>query len=351
MVKRKILFIHASNASFVLNDMKILKKLGFDVRVLDLTPYQGSTRKKLLYAVKILLSMIKGVIWSDLTFSWFADIHAFLAVLFSKIFKRRCLVVIGGYEVVKAPEINYGGMLSFWKRAIVIFILRYADKILAVSEHSKKETLRWVSRKDIEVVYHGIDCEKFTFSENDVKEDVVITVGRIDKTTLKRKGIETFVRCAKYLVNIPFVVVGGYSDDSIEYLKSIASPNVVFTGYLEQEQLIKLYKRAKVYAQLSYHEGFGVSLAEAMACGCVPVVTNRAALPEVVGNLGFYVPYNDEMATVEAFKKALSTSKEVSEKAMRRIRELFSIEKRERTLLRVIQEVMKNDSSVALQVS
>lgn len=59
----------------------------------------------------------------------------------------------------------------------------------------------------------------------------------------------------------------------------------------------------------------------------------------------------DEMATVEAFKKALSTSKEVSEKAMRRIRELFSIEKRERTLLRVIQEVMKNDSSVALQVS
>ncbi|MHA1664403.1 MAG: hypothetical protein ACTSVW_01050 [Candidatus Njordarchaeales archaeon] len=46
-----------------------------------------------------------------------------------------------------------------------------------------------------------------------------------------------------------------------------------------------------------------------MSCCCVPVVTRRYALPEVVGDTGFYVPYYDPKSTAEAIKKALRSNK------------------------------------------
>jgi len=48
--------------------------------------------------LKFLIETIKGVLWSDVTFSWFADVHAFVAVLLSKMFRRKSIVVVGGYE-------------------------------------------------------------------------------------------------------------------------------------------------------------------------------------------------------------------------------------------------------------
>ena len=62
--------------------------------------YQGKKRM-----LKFLIETLKGVLWSDLTFSWFADVHAFAAVLFSKIFRKKSIVVVDGYEVVKVQGI------------------------------------------------------------------------------------------------------------------------------------------------------------------------------------------------------------------------------------------------------
>jgi len=76
-IKPKILFVCPSFSSFIQNDLDILRK-HFDVRVVQ---YQG--KEKLL---KLLIETLKGVLWADVTFSWFADVHAFAAVLFSRIF-------------------------------------------------------------------------------------------------------------------------------------------------------------------------------------------------------------------------------------------------------------------------
>ncbi|NQE04613.1 hypothetical protein C5S32_01970 [ANME-1 cluster archaeon GoMg1] len=55
--------------------------------------YQGKKRM-----LKFLIGTLKEVLWADVTFSWFADVRAFAAVLFSKIFRRKSIVVVGGYE-------------------------------------------------------------------------------------------------------------------------------------------------------------------------------------------------------------------------------------------------------------
>ena len=92
---------------------------------------------------------------------------------------------------------------------------------------------------------------------------------------------------------------------------------------------------AKVCVQISAVESFGCALAEAMLCECVPVVTNRGALPEVVCDTGFYVPYKDNKATAEAIKKALSYDGSGSRK---RIVKLFSLNKRCEKVVDIIKE-------------
>lgn len=114
--------------------------------------------------------------------------------------------------------------------------------------------------------------------------------------------------------------------------------NVECTGYLDGQSLLEWYQRAKVYCQLSRYESFGVALAEAMSCCCVPVVTREGALPEVVGDTGFYVPYGDVKATASAIREALQSDK--GRLARQRVIEKFSVVEREKKLLGLIDATL-----------
>lgn len=94
--KPKILFVCPSFSSFIQNDLDMLRR-HFDVWVAH---YRGKRR-----LLRFLIGTLKGVLWADVTFSWFADVHAFAAVLFSKIFRKKSIVVVDGYEVVKVQGI------------------------------------------------------------------------------------------------------------------------------------------------------------------------------------------------------------------------------------------------------
>src|SRR5208337_5297666 len=65
-------------------------------------------------------------------------------------------------------------------------------------------------------------------------------------------------------------------------------------------------QHAKIYCQLSRDETFGISLVEAMSYGCVPVVSDKGALPWIVQDTGIIVPYGDVSATTNAINKAMT---------------------------------------------
>lgn len=329
VAKKKLLAI-PENDIFLKRDIEILKKY-FEIRTAP-----GFSRRRPITSI---FKILKGVLWADLTFAFFAGTHTFLAVLFSKILRKKLVVVVGGYEVAKLPEIGYGAMSQPIYAHIVKFVLNHADKLLAVSEFNKKEILKYAKPKNIRLIYASspIDCDKFR--PGGEKEDLVITTGFIKQATIRRKGFETFVKAAEYMPKVKFVLVGGYLDDSISYLKSIAPSNVTFTGAVGSDVVLRWCQKAKVYCQLSYYESFGMALAEAMACECVPVVTDKGALPEVVGDTGFYVPYGDAEATAAAIKKALNSDK--GKKARQRIKKMFPIEKLKRDLVTEVKELLR----------
>ena len=326
--KPRILFIKPrSGSTFIKKDEKILKKY-FDVRVFD---WSSEKHPKL----KILKLLLKKDI--DLIFIWFALEYFSPIILFSRLFRISSVVIAGGYDVAYVPEIKYGQFTYSWyKKILAKFALKYADIVLPVSKFTKNEMLDKVKPKQFKLVYNGVDVNKF-IPAGEKEDNLIISVGGINSSNLKRKGIETFVKTAKFIPEARFVVIGKIFDDSIDYLKSIAASNVEFTGYVSEDELIKWYQKAKVICQLSYYEAFGLTPAEAMACGCAPVVTKeRAGLPEFVGNTGFFVPYGNEKATAEAIKKALKTSKETENKVRERIAKMFSLDNREKRLLEII---------------
>ena len=330
MKKRKLLFISAYTASFVKNDLNFLQK-HFSVRELI---FSGG--KNPLEIIKTVFLIFREILRNEIVYCWFADFRAFVAVFLAKLFGKKSIIIIGGYEVANVPEINYGGFLNKKISGRLKYILKNANKIFSVSEASRKELLAVFPTLKPQLIYNGVDCQRF-FPKGK-KEKIVLTVGNVQHGNLKRKGLETFVKTATFLPDFKFILVGKFMDDSIEYLRSIAAENVEFTGFVEFEKLSEFYQKAKVYVQVSAHEAFGLSLAEAMLCECVPVVTRRGAIPEVAGENGFYVDFDNPQKTAAAILQAMNSEK--GKEARQHILKNFCLKEREEKIVKAINEIL-----------
>ena len=332
MAKKKILAVPEGDI-FLERDVEILRN-HFEVRTAP-----TFNRKKPISSIPSIFKILKGTLWADLTFSQFADTHAFLAVLFSKIFRKKSIVIVGGYEVARVPEIGYGAMLNPIYAQVVKFVLKHADRILTTAESLKEDAISnaKIRGENIKTVPECYDPEFWRPSGE--KEDVVMTVAYVNDSVIRRKGLETFVESASYLPDAKFILIGPDVDGSLKRLKSMASSNVEFPGFIPETELPKWYSKAKVYCQLSRYEGIPNALCEAMLCECVPVGTEYCGIPITIGDTGFYVSYGDVEATVRAIKKGLNSDN--GKEARERIRTMFPLEKRERELVGEVEELLK----------
>ncbi len=322
---KKLLFLSTYKSPSVLRDYEILKK-HFKTKTL----FFPNIKKKPFDILKTIIIILINVYKNDYIFVRFGDFRAYLVVLFSKIFKKRNAVVIGGYEVTHEPQFHYGGLSSKGRKNRIRYILKNSEIIIANSEFSKKEINDLDPNVRVEVINHGIEkTEKISHKRN-----LIVTIGNCYEYKHKLKGIDTFVKATKDL-NISPIIIGDYEQKVYNELKSI-NPSIVMTGFLHHDKVMEMLKSAKVYCQLSYRESFGVALLEAMSVGCIPVVTNRAALTEVVGDYGFYTKFGDVDNTVEKIKNALSSN--ISEKVVDRVSTNFTLKQREKKILELMRE-------------
>jgi len=335
----KVVFVcNTLNSPFIQSDLKILRDF-CDVSVINFR----LENKSFLYLLKMTFKLFKECRKCDLSYSWFADYPAFLAVLFSKMLKKKSIVISGGHDVVGFREINFGNRLKPWISLFGKYSLKNADAVLAFSKESERLILNWIPDAKVKLVYvGGIDSNKF--KPKGTKKEIVVNVARLTKEHILRKGLKTYVESARHLPDIKFKLVGSSKDGTREYLEKIAPPNVEFMGYLPEKDLIKTYQEAMVNVEVAYHAGFGIAVAEGMACECVPVVTKKAgALEEVVGDTGVFVPYGDSKSTAEGIKMALKMAKSGKGKlARKRVVELFPLSSRKKNLKEIIFKLVKS---------
>ncbi|MCU0853216.1 MAG: glycosyltransferase family 4 protein, partial [Thermoplasmata archaeon] len=281
--RTRVLFIHPTMSSFIQADLDILMK-HFDVRVLDAGSKQG-----LAGALSAAWRLFRGVMWADVTFSWFAEKHARYAVMFSRVFGRHSIVVVGGYEVTKLPELGFGSLLDPRKARMVRYILTKATMVLPVDDDLRARAVQnlGIDAANFRTVPTGYDSQHFASAGSN--ERTVVSVGYFsDWTRVRVKGFDTLIEAAKKLPDVKFVIIGG-NGDAMAKLKEMAPANVEVLPPMWHDEVIPIYQKAKVYAQLSRTEGLPNALCEAMLCECVPVGTRIPGIEHAIGDAGFYV--------------------------------------------------------------
>ena len=330
--KIRILFGSEDVGSFIDRDYEILTKY-FDVRFLR---YKVNSSRP-IESLKVFFNLISNIYWADVSFSWFAGSQAYTTTRLCKIFNKKSVVVVGGYEVAKIPEIHYGALLNPRTYRTVRYIFENATKVLTVDDELKNEAMInfQLSGSNIITIPTGFDVRKIT--PYGQKERVVLSVAIANsEETVKLKGLDTFVLAASVLRDIKFILIG-VKGDALKILKNIASPNVEFIEYLYVDAIVPHFQKSKVYCQLSMREGHPNALCEAMLCECIPVGTNVQGIRSVIDNTGFLVPYGDVDATASAITKALECDN--GKNVRKRIVDHYSIERRERELISLIEKL------------
>jgi len=289
-----------------------------------------------------LCHMFLRVRQNDLVMCWFSSWHAFWPIVFSRMLGRPSVLIIGGYDTARMPEIKYGNQTVFYKRWITNWNIRHASFLNTFSHFSQAEAAANanISPERISVLHLAVP-DLFQRQPDRERKKTVMTVGSV--WGLHRKGMLPFVQAARYLKNFEFVHVGKiYNQSAFRVLQSHAPDNVTFLGFVDDSELASLYQKASVYCQLSAHEGFGLSLAEAMLGGCVPVVTRAGAIPEVTGKHAFYTQAADPRRIADTIQKASSVDDAFRRKIRKHILTHFPMTRREKGMLALIDFVMND---------
>jgi len=193
------------------------------------------------------------------------------------------------------------------------FSYRRADKIIAISEDTKKDIMvrLHIPEEKIKVIHSAVspvfqEIKDEVFSrkiKNKYKtgDKFILDVGTLEP----RKNLPFLVRAynlALKKAQIPHNLVlsgkkGWYYDDLFQLIKDLKlEDKVIFTGYVAEEDLPGLYNAADLFAFPSLYEGFGFPPLEAMACGTPVISSNTSSLPEVVGSAGILLaPENEQI--------------------------------------------------------
>jgi glycosyltransferase involved in cell wall biosynthesis len=274
------------------------------------------------------LATWNAVARADAVMSWFASWHALLPALCARLQRKPFVIVVGGYDTACLPGIDYGHRRDGVKDWIARAVMRLATRLVAISEFTVAEVATMGFRgAKVALAPLGLDPGRYVAAVPR-ERDLVVTVGGVHRNNLARKGHEAFVRAAASCPGLRFVLVGAWVDDAIDHLRAIATPNVVFTGWTDHHDKVEWLARAAVVVQASQHEAFGLSLAEGMLCGAVPVVTNAGALPWVAGGTGVVIDAQTPEAIARGVRAALALGPVAGGAARARVLAEFTIERR-----------------------
>ena len=221
------------------------------------------------------------------------------------------------------PE-SVGATYSFLCKVMTTPSISRADVVFSVSEATQNDVRRFYpGKKDLRVTYNSVDpiykpCDK-VFARKYLSDKFGLRKPFLfDVATLEpKKNLPTLFRAFKKLkvdhgIEHQLVIAGGKGwKDSLIYQTyaelDFQSDEVVFLGYVENEDLKMLYNAADVFVFPSLWEGFGIPPLEAMNCGCPVVVSNIPALTEVVGDCGLKADPFDHEKIADLIKKFLDS--------------------------------------------
>jgi len=266
---------------------------------------------------------------ADAVVAWWASWHSFFPVTLAWLTGKPALLIVGGFDVANVPEVGFGyqqGGVAKWASR---WTIARATRLVTNSHYSREEVARNIGPRTaarVEVIHHGVPDPFGALPDEAARERMALTVGAISSLTLEQKGQRPFVDAAALLPDVRWVHAGEWIDgEAAQRLAARGEENVELRGWVDQSELESLYACASVYVQASWHEGFGMAVAEAMLAGCVPVVRDAGAMPEVVGDAGVLIPDSEPAQIAAGVRRALEAGPEGRRRARERILREFPL--------------------------
>lgn len=256
------------------------------------------------------------------------------------------------------PE-NLGRISRLYWQKWLPACVKNSELIIADSQNTKNDivTLLGVPEEKIRVILLAVD-DKFRLLRPELLSAVKDKYGLPDRFMLNvgtiepRKNIPGLVDAFSDYVktcsgDMNLVLVGkkdwGYKQVKTKVEELGLSGRIVFTDYVEDEDLPALYNLAELFVYPSFYEGFGLPVLEALSSGCPVLASNVSSVPEIVGDAGILLDPNDIKGMTKAFKEFDQNSSlrgELSEKGIARAK-LFSWERTARETIAVYRKLLK----------
>lgn len=237
-----------------------------------------------------------------------ADWYLFLAFPVPVfLFKKNMVSTIHDLCCWDCPE-TMKGMMKWYYRLSHSVALKKCHSIITISEFSKKrihDRLNYPEEK-IWLIYCGIDQDQFVVHKEKfasvrekyhLPEKYILSLSTLEP----RKNIPLLIHAYEELIEenypIPPLVLAGRKGWKMEELLSSIDDKVrekiVFTGFVDDEDLPEVYAMAYFFVFPSIYEGFGIPPLEALACGTPVISSDAASLPEVLEDAALYFRNNE----------------------------------------------------------
>jgi len=299
-----------------------------------------------IYSIKEQFELFKKIPESD--FFWSPHYNIPLLPIRAK---RRIVTIHDVFHLAFYDSLNF--KQKIYAKFVINQVVKKSDVILTVSEFSKEEIIKYTNaKKDIKVVYNGIDFNKFRFIDDKVKLERVKSKYNLPNKFLlfvgnvkPHKNLKNLILAIKDL-NENLVIVGkkeGFITNDNEIFSLIKKYNleqkIFFTGYVEDVDIPLIYNLAEILVFPSLYEGFGIPPLEAQACGTPVIVSKIASLPEVCLDSALYCnPYDiqDIREKIELLTNDENLQKELIKKGFKNI-DRFSWEKSAKIIVNIIK--------------
>jgi glycosyltransferase involved in cell wall biosynthesis len=228
--------------------------------------------------------------------------------------KKRLLTIHDVFHLAFIDQLPFKQRI--YARLVLNSAVKISDIIVTVSNFSKSEIVKHTKTggEKITVIHNGIDTEKFRELDDaalipvkkkcNLPDKFILFVGNVKPHKNLKRLLGAYEILIKKGITDYYLVIAGKKEGFItgdsEVFRilnnnPILREKVLFTGYMDNSDLPAVYTLASLLIFPSLYEGFGLPPLEAMACGCLTVVSNAASLPEVCGEAAYYIdPYNIE---------------------------------------------------------
>lgn len=332
-------YLNTHNIRIFHKTYNFIKKSIFAVAAVVLWPLRFSM--KLLYVLKTYFTfLLKGSKYEKV-FKTYDLIHLPLVQHYSQFRLTGVPLVVTMHDFTHRylPQYHTSINISNAEKGIKFLNRKNAD-VIAVSSSTYQDTIKEcdIEASKVHLVYEAVDKKKFKFEINREKTGRVkdkygipahvpyfICLYTIEPRKNLSNTVNAFVRLLEenpgFDVNLVIAGKKGWDADKLFLHDTVVSQRIIFTGFVDDNDLSALFSEAIALCYVSHYEGFGLPLLEAMNCSTPVIYGNNSSMPEVVNDGGLGADPRDIHDIKKQMKLMFSDEKLRAEKSAKALKQ------------------------------